>query len=153
TLGMRPKDVVEAIEAMCETSAPTDAVLCYFSGHGILDAKGNLLLLWNQSDPTQLLTSTISINKVMAALEGCAAKNKLLVLDCCHAGAVVNMTGFRGAAEVALSDCVVPPENYAVIMAGGRLDRARELPFLRAGFLTDAFCHALTDQIKDADND
>jgi hypothetical protein len=152
-VGMRPKDIVEAIEAICEKSTPSDAVVCFFSGHGILDARGNLLLLWDQSDPAQLLTTTISIKKIMDALEGCEAKNKLLILDCCHAGAVVNMSGFKGAAEVSLRDAIVPPDNYAIIMAGGRADRARELPFRRAGFLTDTFCQALSDKMKDADSD
>ena len=86
-------------------------------------------------------------------MEACRAKNKLLILDCCHAGAAVGLAGFKGAAEESLSEKIIPPENYAIIMASGRLDKARELGHIQAGFLTDNFCKGLTDSFALADRD
>jgi hypothetical protein len=153
SLGSPTKDVIDDLELVCDSCLPEDSFVCYFSGHGVLDVNGNLLLLWDHSDPRQVIRSTISVKKVMTALEACRAKNRLLVLDCCHAGAVVNMTGLKGAAEASLSERLVPPDNYAVIMASGRLDSAKELKHLERSFFTDAFCAALSESFKEADKD
>lgn len=153
SLGSPTKDVIDELEVVCDSCVPEDSFVCYFSGHGVLDVNGNLLLLWDHSDPKQAIRSTISVKKIMTAVEACRAKNRLLVLDCCHAGAVVNMTGLKGAAEVSLSERLIPPDNYAVIMASGRSESAKELRQLERSFFTDAFCGALSESFKDADKD
>jgi hypothetical protein len=88
----------------------------------------------------------------MAALEACPARNRMLILDCCHAGAVVNMTGLKGAAETVLAQHIIPPDNYAVLMASGQFDRAKELE-VGVSFFTDSLCAALSDKFHEADKD
>ena len=151
--GLAPKDVVYELETLCEKCSVGDTMLCYFSGHGILDNNGNLVLLWDDSSPDKLLTSAIRIDKIMNALQGCKAKNKLLLLDCCHAGAVAQLSGFKGTGEVILSDHIIPPDNYAVLVAAGRTDRARELMEHQGGFFTSSICLALSNEMVRADKD
>jgi hypothetical protein len=129
-----------------------DTVLCYFSGHGFL-SRGSLFLLWHDSNIDRLLTTTIPVSDIIQALRVCPAENKLLVLDCCHAGTVVNMSGLKGAGHVELSDAELKPENHLVLMASNRLEKARELDYLHGSFMTSAICSALSSSFSEADLD
>lgn len=73
-----------------------DCVLVYFSGHGVLHRviadnaqRGYLLPIdvkWTEDQPN--LGSAINMGEVVSMLSDCSARHKLLVLDCCHSGAV-----------------------------------------------------------------
>ena len=144
--GARPSAVREQLYAVAETCSDSDTFVCYFSGHGILE-QGSLFLLWDETDLKRLLTTGLPASALTEAMRGCRASNKLLILDCCHAGAAVGQ-GFRDASEVRAPD-LVAPENHLVLMASDRLQRARELDALRGGLLTQQLCAALTDAFVD----
>jgi hypothetical protein len=110
-------------------------------------------LLWDDTEQDRLLTTAIPVSTVMESLRYCRAANKLLILDCCHAGAVVAAAGFKDAAGTAVADFDVQPENHLVLMASDRLERTREVESLQAGFLTAHLCSALTDRLAEADVD
>jgi sulfatase-modifying factor enzyme 1/caspase domain-containing protein len=135
-----------------ENCVEDDTVLCYFSGHGFL-ARGSLFLLWHDSNIDRLLTTTIPVSDILQALRICPAENKLLILDCCHAGTVVNMAGLKGAEHVELSDAEMKPENHLVLMASNRLEKARELEYLGGSFMTSVICSALSHDFIAADFD
>src|SRR5262249_53332505 len=121
-------------------------------GHGFL-SRGSLFLLWHDSNIDRLLTTTIPVSDILQALRVCPAENKLLVLDCCHAGTVVNMAGLKGATQVELSDAELRPENHLVLMERNRQEKARELDDLGGSFMTSAICEALSSIFSAADFD
>jgi len=132
------KDFAAAIE----NCGPADTFVCYFAGHGVLN-RGTLLLLWDDTDPKRLLSTAIAVSEITYGLAQCEANSKLLILDCCHAGGAVPTLGLRNALGAPAEELVVPPENFLVLMASGRLERARELRDLGGGFLTSALLRAL----------
>jgi formylglycine-generating enzyme required for sulfatase activity len=147
-------EVVYALNVECELCTPEDTFVCYFSGHGYLPG-GKLKLLLDSSRAEKPLTSYVAVEDIVKAMTSCRAASKLLVLDCCHAGAVIDADGFKSAIEtsVPVADLHVEPENYVILMASDRLEMARELDEYKGSFLTHYFCEALSDSHELADKD
>ena len=127
-----------------------DTFICYFSGHGRLQ-NGSLFLLWHKSDADRLNNTALSIARIMESLSHCKAQNKLLILDCCHAGAVVNMP--KDGDEIKIDNVVIKPENYLILMASDRFEQTREFEELQGGFLTVNICDAISEKLDEADLD
>jgi hypothetical protein len=150
--GADTSDVRHGIYSLADACTADDTLLCYFSGHGVLE-KGSLFLLWDSTRRDRLLSTALAASDVMQALKHCKAHSKLLILDCCHAGAVVNMTGLKDGSETRIEDTEIQPENHLVLMASDRLEKAREIEELRGSFLTTHICTALSERINEADQD
>ncbi len=125
-----------------------DTLLCYFAGHGFL-ARNRLFLLLDNTRTDKLLSTALPITDVLEALRYSKADNKLLILDCCHAGAVVTNAGLRSAVGIPVEEAVTA-DNFLVLMASGHLERARELDALEGGFLTTRMCDALGTDFYEA---
>lgn len=98
----------EQIGAWCDSTkvGKGDSVLFYFSGHGHLRRspdgtrhRGYLLPIdvkW-ESDGQPNIGKAIDMSGLVDRIKNdCQAHHKLLVLDCCHSGAVFKMEGFVG---------------------------------------------------------
>ncbi|MBD1806315.1 SUMF1/EgtB/PvdO family nonheme iron enzyme [Microcoleus sp. FACHB-SPT15] len=147
--GAKPFEVREQLYEFAESCTSEDTFVCYFSGHGILE-KGALFLLWDNTEINRLGTTSILVSDIIQAFRFCKAHSTLLILDCCHAGAAVNMTGLRNAVGEPIEE-LIHPNNHLVLMASDRLERARELEELEGGFLTTNICSALGDKFHEAD--
>jgi hypothetical protein len=80
-------EVNQAIEGFFAEAKLQDMVLLYFSGHGFKDVAGRLYLI-TQDSRQQLLGSTaVSAQFVREQLDNCRSRRKIVLLDCCYAGA------------------------------------------------------------------
>ncbi len=150
TYGKNNADVFELRRQLYRVSTackPSDTFVCYFSGHGELD-EGELFLIWDDTD-VNLLGTALPVSDVMKALRRCEAQNKLLILDCCHAGGAIG----KGKSGVPVKELPIDPDNYLVLMASDRLEKAREFPYLRGSFLASSICDALGESFFKADKD
>lgn len=145
-----PWKIHEQLANITASCTQDDTFLCYFSGHGRLE-NGSLFLLWNESDADRLSSTALSVPIMMQQLSSCKAHSKLLILDCCHAGAVVNM--LKSGNEVAIEEFVTKPDNYLILMASGRHQLAREVEELQGSFLTANICDALGKKLDESDFD
>jgi caspase domain-containing protein len=68
-----------------------DVLLVFFSGHGKLDQSGRLHLCMQDTESTDLLSTAVSSARIKEFADASHARNVIIVLDCCYAGA------FRGA--------------------------------------------------------
>jgi hypothetical protein len=150
--GSDPFDLRRQLFTVAESCSPEDLFICYFSGHGVLE-KGSLVLLWDDTDINHPISTAIPVSDVLQALQYCKAKGKLLVLDCCHAGAAAGKIGLKNAAGIPVSEVNLHADNHLVLMASGRVEQARELEELRGSFLTVKICDALGDELHYADFD
>ncbi|MFI9811941.1 caspase, EACC1-associated type [Saccharothrix variisporea] len=64
-----------------------DLTLLYFTGHGLKDDEGRLYLAMTNTHRDNLLFTGLPAEQVDQALENCASRQKVLVLDCCYSGA------------------------------------------------------------------
>lgn len=150
--GLHANQVRALIENLVEECTPQDTLICYFSGHGLLE-RGALFLLWDDTRSDRLLGSAIPAEDVLRALRYCRAESKLLLLDCCHAGAAVSSFGVKDAAGAPVEEAVSKPENFLILMASDRLERAREFESLQGSFLAHNFCDALGSRFHEVVED
>jgi hypothetical protein len=101
---------VRALGRFFGTATPEDVLLVYFSGHGKLDHSGRLHLCMQDTDSTDLLSTAVSSTRINEFAEASRARNVVIVLDCCHAGA------FRGAD---LGEAVAGPGRYVLTSCRG----------------------------------
>jgi uncharacterized caspase-like protein len=64
-----------------------DLTLLYFTGHGLKDDQGRLYLAMTNTKRDDLLFTALSAQQIDEAMESCASRQKVLVLDCCYSGA------------------------------------------------------------------
>src|SRR5262249_35810178 len=143
-------DIWPSLYDTIEQCDATDTFLCAFSGHAILD-RGELFLLWDDTDLGKLLRTSLSATQLFAAMDRCKANSKLLILDCCHAGGILGK-GFKGTGTP-IADIAGADQNYLLLLASERLELARELEQEQGGFLTSAICKVLEDSTMAADYD
>ena len=87
-----------------------DVLLVYFSGHGKIDQSGRLHLCMQDTDSADLLATAVSSARITEFADASHARNVIIVLDCCYAGA------FRGGE---LGDAVAGPGRYVLTSCRG----------------------------------
>ena len=75
------------IPGWLKNAQPGDTVLVFFSGHGFLDDRGQGFLAPKDCEKANLGLTGYRTDDLRDSLQQCRATQKLLVLDCCHAGA------------------------------------------------------------------
>jgi uncharacterized caspase-like protein len=81
-----------SISAFLSNKKPDDLVLLYFSGHGVLDGRGNLFLASKDTEMGTLNATAISSSFISYELDNCRSKRQILILDCCNSGAFARGT-------------------------------------------------------------
>lgn len=80
-------------------TAPFDSlVLLYFTGHGIKDDLGSLYFAQKNTEPDLLESTAVSADFIRRQMDACASNRKVLLLDCCFAGAFPKGSKAGGAA-------------------------------------------------------
>ena len=83
-----PHHVVgEAIADFYGDCRRDDLTLLYFSGHGLKDDEGRLHLAMTNTRREALMFTAISAAQLNEAMDACASRRKVLILDCCYSGA------------------------------------------------------------------
>ena len=101
---------IRALGRFFGTATRDDVLLVYFSGHGKLDQGGRLHLCMQDTESTDLLSTAVSSVRINEFADASRARNVIIVLDCCHAGA------FRGGDLV---DAVAGPGRYVLTACRG----------------------------------
>lgn len=123
-----------------------DTVLVFFSGHGFLsDGQSFLCPIDHQSSQARL--TGWSVDELRSSLHSCAAAQKILVLDCCHAGGV---TSAFGASPQEIGNTFTTAQGLITFAACRTNQVSRELAALRQGAFTESFCRGLAGE-ADAD--
>ena len=69
-------------------SAPFDSLLLlYFTGHGIKDEQGSLYFAQKDTESELLESTAVSADFIRRQMDACPSNRKVLLLDCCFAGA------------------------------------------------------------------
>uniref|UniRef100_A0AAU2V0F8 AAA domain-containing protein n=1 Tax=Streptomyces sp. NBC_00003 TaxID=2903608 RepID=A0AAU2V0F8_9ACTN len=92
-------EMLHAIEEFLEERQPSETALLYFSGHGeYCEADGQLYFLTRDADPDDLPGTAVPAEFLERMLQSCRASSKVVLLDCCSSGSVVQGWTAKGAA-------------------------------------------------------
>ncbi len=93
TKGLTKKALEEALENLfCPDSKQfPDTALFYFSGHGLKKRRGEGFLATSDTNPDQGVDG-ISFDWLRKLLQDSPVKQQLIWLDCCHSGALLNVS-------------------------------------------------------------
>lgn len=76
----------EALDSFFRQASSQDQLLLYYSGHGLLDLRNRLHLCTRDTSHERLRTRSLRHSAVSEAMEDCAARAIILILDCCFSG-------------------------------------------------------------------
>lgn len=132
-----PHSIHGALLKTTAACAPEDVFVGYFSGHGLLvGSRLYLVLDGSEGDETQTM---FSASWLVEAFQRCKARHRLLILDCCHAGAAAGVK----SASVDVAELFPDSREERILYASGKLEAARELQELEGSFLTHSLCELL----------
>jgi hypothetical protein len=140
TLPDDPYQIKKELDLLATSCAEEDSLVIFFSGHGEL-LKGELMLVLDGTKPDDLMTY-LPVNWVKEARDRSAARNRLIILDCCHAGGAV---GAKSGAKpgIDLEEFGLESKTELMLLASRRLEIAREFEYLKGSFLTTAMSNFL----------
>jgi len=93
-------EMLHAIEEFLEARQSSETALLYFSGHGeFCEADGQLYFLTRDADPDDLPGTAVPAEFLERMLQSCRAASKVVLLDCCSSGSVVQGWTAKGAAD------------------------------------------------------
>ena len=108
-------DLKDKIEKLF--SGKTDAALLYFSGHGYIENTGGYLI----TSEVKRGDEGLAIRDILEIAAESDARNKIIILDCCHAGSSGNLscnTDFALVKEGTTILTACRAEEYAVEING-----------------------------------
>ncbi len=144
---------LDSLYSFVKQCEPSDLLLVRFSGHA--DNQGQLFLLCNDTDLDNYFSSAISIDAIKFYLDKCKARYKVLVLDCCRAGAAYP-GAFKGDQDIQSSlQQTLKGSVNVILLACSHREKARELEILDggAGFLSWALTTACTSRFEEVSQD
>ena len=118
----------EAVEGLF--SGESDMVLLYFSGHGFIKSTGGYLVTKDASKYDE----GVSMDEILNIANQSKAKNKVIILDCCHSGAL-------GTPSVTDNNLTQLSEGLSVLTASRDSESALEIN--GAGVFTSLVVDAL----------
>lgn len=153
----RRYSILDYLSTVIETCTEQDYFIFYFSGHGEV-RYGQLHLILDETDfknQNSYDNTALPIADVLKKIDHCAAKNKLIILDCCHGGAIGN--GYKSSdpkENSKFEEIIDNSESSLILLASDKLERTCEVEIelpeksepLKGGFLTLKLYVALTNK-------
>ncbi|WP_255951946.1 caspase, EACC1-associated type [Streptomyces odontomachi] len=121
-------EMLHAVETFLKTRQPSETALVYFSGHGeFCEDDGQLYFLTCDADPDDLPRTAVPAEFLERMLTACRASSKIVLLDCCSSGSVVQgwtAKGTQGADQQPAPSTLLRPTGVYFITASDALQSA-----------------------------
>jgi WD40 repeat protein len=82
------KNSLEEIKNVLEQANPSDMVLIFYAGHGLLDKKFDYYLSTYNTDFNEPEKNSVLYTDLEGIIASCKSRKKLLLLDACHSGEI-----------------------------------------------------------------
>lgn len=96
-------EILMRINQAMRDAGRDDQVLIYYSGHGLLNAEGDLYLATANTNPSLLASTALPVSAVRSLLSETQCRRIVIILDCCYSAAVERLkidqivnAGFEG---------------------------------------------------------
>ncbi|GHF48274.1 caspase, EACC1-associated type [Streptomyces griseosporeus] len=121
-------EMLHAVETFLEARQASETALLYFSGHGeYCEQDGQLYFLTRDTDPADLPGTAVPAEFLERMLQSCRAASKLVLLDCCSSGSVVQgwtAKGPSGEPDRPAASTLLRPTGVYFITASDALQAA-----------------------------
>lgn len=67
-----------------------DFIFVYYTGHGLIDDENEFYLAFSESNAEHPVIGSIRADWLKGRLDRCRSERQLLLLDCCHSGAIID---------------------------------------------------------------
>ncbi len=141
--------IIAQVATFLRVPQPQDTVLIYFSGHGQLAGEKTYLVPVDGT-AAALAESSVSFGWLKEQIEKCPAKKKVLLLDCCHAGA--GKAAGDHMPEAMEDELISAAEGLVTLASCGAREKSYEWEQKRHGVFTYYLVEAL-EGAADRDHD
>ncbi|AQH05249.1 hypothetical protein A9R05_40135 (plasmid) [Burkholderia sp. KK1] len=118
--------VRDKLSALLDDRHPSDMVLLYYSGHGIVDRANSLFLCTGDTRADRPRARSLPASEIREMMEQSRAGKVVVVLDCCHSG--VFTEGIKGRNDTAVNSATFDPgegaEGHYVLTATNSIQYA-----------------------------
>lgn len=143
----------QAVERFLADREPDELVVLYLSGHGAYDREdGQLYYVTTDTEADRLQQTALEASYLTDQLERCAARRKVLLLDCCFSGSAVQGFRSKGASRSAATP-VVEASGVHVITASQHWEQAFTTDADQPSQFTRAMVEGLHSGQADLDGD
>lgn len=143
--------VLRKINEILNGAERDDMILLYYSGHGKLDAAGQLHLATVNTEMAALETTSIPLVTIQRLFANSATTKTALILDCCYSGAV-DKAFFRGDVDEQLN-LMSGGRGTFIMTASTGLQMAKEREDERLGIFTKHLVDGVQSGKADRDGD
>lgn len=147
-------DIQLAIADLFAEKRSSDLLLIYFSGHGILDDRGELYLAAKNTRRNRVSGSAISTKFIAEEMDNSLSKRQILILDCCYSGAFGR--GTKGDEQKAITKSTFKGNGFGrvVLTASDATQQAWEGDkVISEDIETSVFTHFLLEGLRSGDAD
>ncbi len=144
--------VIDSLDALSCNLGLTDELLFYFAGHGIV-SHGDLYLVLDGTLQGRLAGTALPWVNIKQIIRQSAARDKVVILDCCHAGQAVDDPlggAFRGTFDLEAISAAQRGSTASILVACGPDVFAREGANSGGGYLTALMIEAIGPQRQHA---
>ncbi|MGI5336747.1 caspase, EACC1-associated type [Streptomyces sp. CA-181903] len=145
-------EMLHAVETFLEARQPSETALLYFSGHGeYCEQDGQLYFLTRDTDPTDLPGTAVPAEFLERTLQSCRAASKVVLLDCCSSGSVVQgwtAKGPSGEPDRPAPSTLLRPTGVYFITASDALQAASAMAPPGSGLGTSRFTGEIVEGLR-----
>ncbi len=134
-------EALERLELMAADLRHEDTILVYYSGHGVRDRRRRLYLAFENTNEDRLTSTALQVGQVLDLMQAHNARRRILVLDCCYAGAVGAEFDRSSLPEQIATE--VEGAGTVVLTAAAKTEVAKEDPEHGHGIFTRHFLDGL----------
>jgi Caspase domain len=140
------QEVLTGLEQISGELGQDDTLLFYYSGHGKL--RGNeLCLVSNESITASLGATSIRARLVLQYLQESLARRRILILDCCHSGAISSI--YKAIDSKSTLDGLANSFGSYILTASTTIELAEEREKDGHGVFTKALIDCLREGPKE----
>lgn len=145
-------EMLHAIESFLEERQQSETALLYFSGHGeFCEADGQLYFLTRDADPDDLPGTAVPAEFLERMLQSCRASSKIVLLDCCSSGSVVQGWTAKGAQDTGVQSApstLLRPTGVYFITASDALQAASAMAPAGSSLGTSRFTGEIVEGLR-----
>jgi len=138
-----------AFRRIIKNSRREDVFVFYYAGHGTVPVQDTTYYLvpsdvTQMDDVSQLAQQALSNTQLRAQFDAVQAGKRLMLVDACHAGAIVEAFGARGPVEARALTELASASGFLIVTATEKNQLATEVEKLGHGVFTYALLQAMS---------